>query len=337
MESAYILPLKRAVPYIRLYKGKIFVIKVGGSILQKPEVCASVAEDIAVLHQLGVSVVVVHGGGPQATELSRQLGHEPTMIEGRRVTGDKDLEIVKMVFAGRLNLDLVGALERCGTKAIGLSGADGSFMVASKRPRSAPPGGGPEVDWGHVGDLKSVNPHVLYHVIGGGFVPVVCSLASDGQGGLLNVNADTIAATIARIVGAEKLMFLSDTAGLLDDPKDPESTLSYVTPEEIEERKLAGKITGGMLPKLEACLAAVRSGVRRTHILPGLRPMALLTEVFTNEGCGTMILGPEESTRYESELEGAPPPAPPSLGGAPIPAAPPPEGTHVHGPGCSHH
>jgi acetylglutamate kinase len=327
MEDTYILPLKRAVPYIRLYKNKVFVIKVGGSILQKPEVRDALAEDIAVLSQLGISVVVVHGGGPQATELSRQLGHEPTMIAGRRVTGDKDLEIVKMVFAGRLNLDLVGALERSGARAVGLSGADGSFLRARRRPPSAPPGGGDQVDWGHVGDIDRIDVSILYHLIGGGYIPTVCSLASDGQGQLLNVNADSVAAAIATALRAEKLMFLSDTAGLLDDPKDPESTLSYVTPEQIEQRKRSGQITGGMLPKIDACLAAVKGGVRRTHILPGLRPMALLTEVFTNEGCGTMILGPEESRAYERDELEEETPAPAETAAAPA---------HQHGPGCSH-
>ncbi|MBX3468296.1 MAG: acetylglutamate kinase [Planctomycetes bacterium] len=298
MESSYILPLKRAVPYIRLYKGKVFVIKVGGSVLKKPEVLDAVAEDIGVLSQLGVSVVVVHGGGPQATELSRQLGHEPTVIAGRRVTGDKDIDIVKMVFAGRLNLDLTGALEEHGTRAVGLSGADASFMKARRRAPSAPPGSDQQVDWGHVGDIESVDPAIIYHLLGGGYVPVICSLASDGQGNVLNVNADVVATSVAIALKAEKLLFLSDTHGLLDDPKDAESTLSYVTPAEIEARKKSGQISGGMLPKIDSCLAAVRGGVRRTHIIPGLRPMALLTEVFTNEGCGTMILGPEESQTY---------------------------------------
>ncbi|MCO5166188.1 MAG: acetylglutamate kinase [Planctomycetes bacterium] len=298
MESSYILPLKRAVPYIRLYKGKVFVIKVGGSVLKKPEVLDAVAEDIGVLSQLGVSAVVVHGGGPQATELSRQLGHEPTVIAGRRVTGDKDIDIVKMVFAGRLNLDLTGALEEHGTRAVGLSGADASFMKARRRAPSAPPGSDQQVDWGHVGDIESVDPAIIYHLLGGGYVPVICSLASDGQGNVLNVNADVVATSVAIALKAEKLLFLSDTHGLLDDPQDAESTLSYVTPEEIEARKKSGQISGGMLPKIDSCLAAVRGGVRRTHIIPGLRPMALLTEVFTNEGCGTMILGPEESQAY---------------------------------------
>jgi acetylglutamate kinase len=298
MEAAYILPLKRAVPYIRMYKGKTFVIKLGGAILRKPDVLDSVAEDIGVLSQLGVSVVVVHGGGPQATELSRQLGHEPTLIGGRRVTGDKDIDIVKMVFAGRLNLDLTSALEEGGTRAVGLSGADASFMRAKRRAASTPPGSDQQVDWGHVGDIEEVNPAIIHHLIAGGYVPVICSLATDGQGNVLNVNADGVATAVAIKLQAEKLLFLTDTNGLLDDANDPESTLSYVTPAEIEARKKSGQISGGMLPKIDACLNAVRGGVRRTHIIPGLRPMGLLTEIFTNEGCGTMILGPEESQAY---------------------------------------
>jgi acetylglutamate kinase len=333
MESSYILPLKRAVPYIRLYKNKVFVIKLGGSILRRPEVCEGVAEDITVLSQLGVKVVVVHGGGPQATELSRQLGHEPTLIAGRRVTGDKDIEIAKMVFAGKVNLDLTSALEAAGTRAVGLSGTDASFMRAKRRAPSTVPGREGEVDWGHVGDIERVDPAILYHLLGGDYVPVICSLSTDGQGNILNTNADSVATAVAIALHAEKLLFLSDTNGLLDDPSDPESTLSYVTPEEIDARKKSGQISGGMLPKIDACLAAVRRGVRRTHIVPGLRPMGLLTEVFTNEGCGTMILGPEESRTYardeleqgssgEGASEGAGP------GSAPAP--------HDHGPGCGH-
>lgn len=305
MEASYILPLKRAVPYIRLYKNKVFVVKIGGSVLRKAETLDSVAEDITVLSQLGVNVVVVHGGGPQATELSRQLGHEPTMIAGRRVTGDKDIEVAKMVFAGKVNLDLTSALEECGTRAVGLSGADASFMRARRRAPSTPAGHDQQVDWGHVGDIEHVDPKILYHLLGGGFVPVICSLATDGQGNVLNVNADGVATAVAIALHAEKILFLSDTNGLLDDPADPESTLSYITPAEIEARKKSGKISGGMLPKIDSCLAAVRGGVRRTHIIPGLRPMALLTEIFTNEGCGTMILGPEESQAYaRDELAG---------------------------------
>jgi acetylglutamate kinase len=321
MEASYILPLKRAVPYIRLYKNKVFVLKIGGSVLKKPEVLDSVTEDITVLAQLGVSVVVVHGGGPQATELSRQLGHEPTMIAGRRVTGDKDIEIVKMAFAGKVNLDLTAALEEWGTRAIGLSGTDASFMRARRRAPSTPPGSDQQVDWGHVGDIEQVDPSVLYHLLGGGYLPVICSLCTDGQGNVLNVNADNVATAVAVALHAEKLIFLSDTNGLLDDPADPDSTMSFVTPAEIEARKKSGAISGGMLPKIDACLAAVRGGVRRTHIIPGLRPMALLTEVFTNEGCGTMILGPEESQAYARDelAEGGEPTArpqdvPPSCG-----------------------
>ncbi len=301
MEASYILPLKRAVPYIRLYKNKVFVVKIGGAVLRKPEVLEGVAEDITVLHQLGVSVVVVHGGGPQATELSRQLGHEPTVVAGRRVTGDRDLEIAKMVYAGKVNLDLTSAIEAQGTRAVGLSGSDASFMRARRRARSAPPGHDEAVDWGHVGDVEAIDPGILHHLLGGGYVPVICSLCTDGQGGVLNVNADTVATAVATSLHAEKLLFLSDTNGLLDDPRDPESTLSYVTPADIDARKKSGKIAGGMLPKIDACLAAVQRGVRRTHILPGLRPHALLLEVFTNEGIGTMILGTEESRVYESE------------------------------------
>lgn len=303
--DSYIRPLLRAVPYIRLYKGKVFVVKVGGSVLKKPSTLQGIAADVGALHQLGVRVVLIHGGGPQATELARRLGHEPTIVAGRRVTGDQDLEVAKMVYAGKINLEIIAALGGVGLRAIGLSGSDGDFLRARRRPRSTPPGGTEPVDWGHVGDVTEVDARLLRLLLEGDYVPAICSLASDGQGAVLNVNADSVASHVAVALKADKLMLLTDTAGLLDDPKDPESVLSTATPQDIEVRRAAGKIFGGMLPKVDACLLALRGGVARTHILDGTKPHALLSEVFTNEGCGTMILGPEESRRYESEVEAA--------------------------------
>lgn len=310
MES-YIRPILRAVPYIRLYKGKVFVVKVGGSVLKKPQTLQGIAADVGALHQLGVRVVVVHGGGPQATELARRLGHEPQIVAGRRITSEADLEVAKMVYAGKLNLELISALGAVGLRAIGLCGSDGDFLKARRRPRSTPPGGSEPVDWGHVGDLSEVDPRLLRLLLDGEYVPAICSLASDGQGGVLNVNADSVAAHVAVALQADKLLLLTDTAGILDDAKDPGSVLSTATPADIEARRAAGKIFGGMLPKVDACLHALHGGVRRTHILDGTKPHALLGEVFTNEGCGTMILGPEESLRYDAEREAAESPSEP--------------------------
>ena len=315
--DSYIKPLLRAVPYIRLYKGKVFVVKVGGSVLRKPHTLEGIAADVGALHQLGVKVVLVHGGGPQATELARRLGHEPQIVAGRRVTSDSDLDVAKMVYAGKINLELIASLGAVGLRAVGLSGSDGEFLKARRRPRSAPPGGTELVDWGHVGDVTEVDARLMRLLLEGDYVPAICSLASDGQGGVLNVNADSVAAHVAVSLSADKLLMLTDTSGILDDAKDPDSVLSTVTPADVEARRSAGKIFGGMLPKVDACLLALRGGVRRTHILDGTKPHALLEEVFTNEGCGTMILGPEESRRYESEVEAAQEDEEEQPGGAP--------------------
>lgn len=297
-EQSYILPLKRAVPYIRLYKGKNFVLKVGGNVLKDARALASFCEDCSLLHQLGIRLVLVHGGGPQATELSKRLGHEPTIVGGRRVTDDQTLEVAKMVYAGKLNLELLAALEAKDVPGIGLSGSDAKTIVAKRRPRSKVEGSEDEIDWGHVGDITRINSELLTKLMDGGYVPVICSLATDGEGGILNVNADGVARHIAVALKAEKLVLLTDRAGLLEDPNDGSSVLSYVDTDRIERLKAEGRISGGMLPKIEACVGALQGGVRRTHILDGTRPQGLLVEVFTNEGCGTMIVGPKEREVY---------------------------------------
>jgi acetylglutamate kinase len=298
MTTSHILPLMRAVPYIRLYKGKTFVLKVGGNVLKDAAALASFCEDCALLHQLGIHIVIVHGGGPQATELSKRLGHEPTIVAGRRVTDDQTLEVAKMVFAGKLNLELLAALEAKDVPGIGLTGPDAKLIVAKRRPRSKVEGSEDEVDWGHVGDITRVNAELLTKLIEGGYVPVICSLATDGEGGILNVNADGVARHVAVVLKAEKLVLLTDRAGLLEDPNDSSSVLSYVDTDRVARLKAEGRISGGMLPKIEACTGALQGGVRRTHIIDGMRPQALLFEVFTNEGCGTMIVAPNERDAY---------------------------------------
>jgi acetylglutamate kinase len=300
-EESYILPLKRAVPYIQLYKGKTFVLKVGGNVLKDQRALASFCEDCALLHQLGIRLVLVHGGGPQATELSKRLGHEPTIVAGRRVTDDQALEVAKMVYAGKLNLELLAALEAQDVPGIGLGGPDAKLIVATRRPRSKVAGSDEEIDWGHVGDIQRVNAELLARLFEGGYVPVICSLATDGEGGILNVNADGVARHVAVALKAEKLVLLTDRGGLLEDVNDPSSVLSYIDTDRISRLRAEGKIHGGMLPKVEACIAALAGGVRRTHIIDGTRPQAILLEVFTNEGCGTMIVAPKEQEAYLTE------------------------------------
>jgi acetylglutamate kinase len=298
VEQSIIFPLKRAVPYIRLYKGRTFVIKLGGNVLKEQKALLAFCEDVSLLWQLGIRVVLVHGGGPQATELSKKLGHEPVFVGGRRVTDDDALEVAKMVYAGKLNLELLAALEAKGVDGIGLTGPDARLIVARRRPKSKVSGSDEEVDWGHVGDIQRVNTDLLVKLLEGGYVPTICSLATDGEGGILNVNADGVARAVAVGLKAEKLILLTDRGGLLADANDPSSLISYVDTDKVAQMIKDGKIAGGMIPKVENCRAALEGGVKRTHIIDGLRPQSLLLEVFTNEGCGTMIVGPKEKEVY---------------------------------------
>lgn len=288
------ISLRGAIPYIRLYKGKTFVVKAGGRILEKPQTLDALAEDVALLHQLGVRVVLVHGGGPQATDLSRRLGTEPRFVAGRRVTDETALDAAKMTFGGAINIDVLTALRAHHTPAVGVSGVDGGLLTARRRPVvkvSPNPGDEPvDVDFGFVGDVTTVDGKVLEHLLAGDLVPVVASLAADERGGVLNVNADTVAEVLAVALKAEKLLLLTDVGGLLRDPESPTSLVSFTDLEGIEAMKRDGRISGGMLPKVAACARALKGGVRRTHILNGMRPGALLVEAFTNAGCGTMIV-----------------------------------------------
>lgn len=289
------ISLKGAMPYIRLYKGKTFVVKVGGAVLAKRGALEALAAQVGLLSQLGIRIVLVHGGGEQASALSRRLGAEPVIVAGRRVTDDEALEVAKMVYGGSLNVEVVAALRAQETSAVGLSGVDAGLLTARRRPlaRVAPgPGEAPiEVDFGHVGDVVEVRPAVLERLLEGGIVPVVACLAADAKGAVLNVNADSVAESLARGLRAEKLLLLTSVDGLLQDPADPGSLVSYTDIEGVDALKASGALSGGMLPKAEACVRALRDGVKRVHVLNGLRPDALLVEVFTNAGCGTLIVG----------------------------------------------
>jgi len=303
--------LKQAIPYIRLYKGKIFVVKVGGRIVGRRDMLDALIEDICLLQQVGVKIVLVHGGGPQATEMSRKLGLEPEIIAGRRVTDAKTLEVAKMVYAGTLNIDILSSCRTHHSPAVGISGVDGGLITAHKREKGMvekTPGAVPvEVDFGFVGDIDKVNPKVLNHLLEGGLTPVVSCLGADEEGVILNINADSVAQAIAGALGAEKLVIVTDTEGLLKDAANPASLVSYTDVEEIETFKREGRLTGGMLPKVDACIKALKGGVRRTHIINGTKPGALLREIFTNAGCGTMIVERRERQSYQqAELEAQP-------------------------------
>ncbi|MBI4422642.1 MAG: acetylglutamate kinase [Elusimicrobia bacterium] len=302
--------LRQALPYVRLYKEKVFVVKAGGRVLQKRETLEALVEEVCLLHQVGVRIVLVHGGGPQATELSKRLGIEPTIVAGRRVTDAQTLEVAKMVYAGSLSVDLLSAFRAHETRAVGVSGVDGGLLTARRRHKKLIepfPGAPPvEVDFGFVGDIESVDPQVLLHILDGDAVPVISPLACDAEGTVFNVNADSIAEAVARALKAEKLLIMTDADGILRDVANPASLVSYADVADLEALQAAGALSGGMLPKVEGAVAAVQGGVRRAHIINGTRPGALLTEIFTNAGCGTMIVA-----KKDSEAAGASTPAEP--------------------------
>jgi acetylglutamate kinase len=282
------------------------VIKLGGEVLAMPDAVASLAIAVALLESLSIRVVLVHGGGPQATTLSRRLGFEPEIVAGRRVTTPEALEAVKMVVAGQLNVDLLSALRARGVKAVGLSGMDADLLTARRRPPVTvrdDEGGERTVDFGQVGDIESVNTAILALLLPSGYVPVIASLAADAGGRTLNVNADTVAEAVAGALHAEKLIFLTGAPGVLRDSADPSTVVAFAGPQDLEGLLASGAIRGGMRPKVEACLRAVGNGVRRTHIIDGRVADSLLVEIFTGHGSGTMIVASKEMEAYtEREL-----------------------------------
>jgi acetylglutamate kinase len=293
--------LKGALRYVRAYRDQVFVVKLGGEVLQDAEVLDQVATQLALLHSLSIRLVVVHGGGPQASALTRRMGQEPVMVGGRRVTDDAALEVAKMVYAGLLNTDLIAALREHRVQPVGLTGVDADLLTAHRRPPVDLAGddGKPQrVDFGHVGDVDRVDARVLTTLMDARFVPVVASLAGDDEGSVYNVNADTVAEAIATALRAQKLIFLTGAPGVLRDRNDPSTLVTFADPDDLAELMQSGALSGGMKPKVEACIRAATGGVERTHIVDGRQADALLTEVFTGAGCGTMIVGRKEKATY---------------------------------------
>jgi acetylglutamate kinase len=296
-----IVGLKGALRYVRAYRDQVFVVKLGGDVLGDPEALEPVAAQLALLSSLSIRLVIVHGGGPQATALSRRLGEEPRIVAGRRITDDRALEVAKMVYAGVLNVDLLSSLRRHQVQAVGLSGVDAELVTAHRRPPvQVVDDSGKEVtvDFGHVGDIDRVDTRVLGTLLDARFVPVVASLAGDQDGRVYNVNADTVAEALAVALRAQKLIFLTGAPGVLRDPKDPSSLVAFADPDDLAGLMASGALSGGMRPKVEACIRAATGGVERTHIIDGRAPDALLLEVFTGSGCGTMIVGRKEKATY---------------------------------------
>ena len=285
--------LREALPYIQRFKGKTFVVKLSGKVTDEAAVLASLVEELALLHQVGIRVCVVHGGGKQLTELAAQLGVEQTIINGRRVTDDATLDMAKMIFAGKINTDILAALRMRGIHAVGLSGVDGNIVHAERRPPkeiiNQATGAREHVDFGHVGDIIEIDDRLLHVLLDHNYLPVVSSLGADAEGRVFNINADTIAAEIAVRLEAEKLILLSDVDGIYLRAGDPNTKLSRLSVEEAEALLRDGVATGGMIPKLQSIIELLRRGVRTAHIIKGSQRNALLSEVFTDEGTGTMI------------------------------------------------
>jgi acetylglutamate kinase len=285
--------LREALPYIQRFKNKIFVVKLSGKVTEDHEQLNSLAEEVTLCQQVGIHVAVIHGGGKQLTTIAERLGVQQRIVNGRRVTDAETLEIAKMVFAGQINLDILSSLGKSGCETVGLSGIDGNIIHAQRREiqkvLNQETGELETVDFGHVGDIVEINSRLLRLLLENGYVPVISSLGADEQGNIYNINADTIAAEIAVHLQAEKLILLTDVDGILRDRNDPSSRISRLTVEEAERLVRERAVSAGMLPKIAAIAHLIRRGVKSAHIINGSRRNALLHEVFTDEGAGTMI------------------------------------------------
>ena len=281
--------LKRAAPYIRMYKRKVFVLKAGGEAFATAEGTRAIMEQVGILHGVGIRVVLVHGGGPQATQLATELGVATQFVDGRRVTDAGSLEVAMMVLNGQINTRLLAACRDLEIPAVGISGVDAGLIRARKRP-PVHSDSGETVDYGFVGDIEAVDTDILLKQLDNDLIPIISPLSADASGTLLNINADTVAAAIAVALGAEKLMLATGAPGILESADDPRSVISYLDIAGLARLREAGRLAGGMLPKAAAIEQALTGGVPRVHVIAYDLPDSLLLEVFTNEGMGTLVV-----------------------------------------------
>ena len=298
--------LKAAVPYIRMFKRRVFVVKAGGAVFGDEESTRELVEQLGILHEVGIHVVLVHGGGPQSTELAAALDVPSQFVEGRRVTDERSLQVATMVLNGIINTRVLAICRDIGLPAIGMSGVDAGLIQAHRRPPVALAGErGGTVDYGFVGDIDGVDSGVLRRQLDAGFLPIISPLSADEDGTLLNINADTVAAAIAVALQAEKLILVTGAPGILEDQNDPSSLVSYLDLADLERMRAEGRLDAGMKPKADAIKFAVSGGVPRVHVISWQVPDSLLLEVFTNEGTGTLVvqdtrsLSPEEQAAAE--------------------------------------
>jgi acetylglutamate kinase len=290
-QSVAIRALKSAAPYMRLYKGKTFVIKAGGGVFGDADATRALIEQIGILHYFGVRVVFVHGGGPQLTELTEKLGVPTRMVHGRRVTDQKSIDVTAMVLNGLINTRVLAMCRDLNIDAVGVSGVDAGLIQAHKRaPVRLSDGSNEVVDYGFVGDIDRVDTNVLRRLLDNGLMPVVSPLSADSGGTLLNINGDTVASAIGAALDAEKLILCTGAPGILERLEDASSLISYTDLAGLKRLRDSGAISDGMLPKAKAIEDAIRGGVRRVHVVSYKSTEGILAEVFTNEGTGTMIV-----------------------------------------------
>ena len=288
-KKAAIVALRQAVPYLRLFQGEVFVIKAGGDLFRNERNTQDLLEQIGVLHQLGIRVVLVHGDGPQITDRSERLDIETRKVDGRRITSKETLEATMASLGGVLNTGLVAQFRGQNIKAVGVSGVDGSLLRAVRRDPVPQPDGS-VLDYGLVGDVVSVDTTLIESLFEAGSLPVLCPLAADDAGQVLNVNADTVAAQLSVALGAVKMICVTDVAGILEDVDNPASLVAYTDLDGLQKLTENGSLAGGMLPKARAFEEALNGGVPRVHMISHWVPDSLLLEVFTNVGSGTLVV-----------------------------------------------
>ena len=272
--------LTAALPYIKKYSGKIVVIKYGGNAMINEQLKQQVMEDIALLWLIGVKVVLVHGGGPEISQTMKRLGKEAVFVDGLRVTDKETVDIVQMVLAGKINKSLVNLIQMKGGHAVGLSGIDGGIIEAKMKNEVL----------GYVGEITKIRTQPITDLLEKNYIPVISTVASDRQGNTYNINGDTAAAYIAGALGAERLIMMTDIAGILKDKDDPSTLIPVVTVEEAKQLQADGIVSGGMIPKIECCIEALEHGVKHVVIMDGRIPHSILMELLTDEGAGTMVM-----------------------------------------------
>jgi len=273
--------LTQALPYLQKYRNKTIVIKYGGNAMQSEELKRLVMGDAVLLSMVGIRTVIVHGGGPEITDMLKRVGKTTEFVDGLRVTDKESAEIVQMVLAGKVNKDLVNILQNSGGRAIGISGIDGHLIDAKIRDERL----------GFVGEITNINIEIVEDILNMGYIPVISTVGLDSEGNVYNINADTAAARIAGMLGAESLIMMTDIRGVLEDKDDPNSLITKIVASEVRQLMNRGIISGGMIPKVECCVEAIRRGVKKVFVVDGRVPHCTLMELFTDDGMGTMFVG----------------------------------------------